>query len=277
MPSDSTYELSCPQVKITRDHNNQWWILKKSDHPYLPNHWLVVGNAQGGYENALAEFFRILNNYRTNGHTTEQQNRMHHLSAQCQDCGFHNSQDVTEIYGYASRGFPNDERALLTDDAYDAVLRFITEFHQHLSDTSHSGALLKHTHACLDAPNKALIQFDTFQSCSREQFTRLIAEYIKQLIGRAEVVKGELAMIDSLILTDADTETLNRLREQGFTNRQIITHFFNQSTEQAKAPKEGQSHLELDETTLKSTGKSVPIEEFLAEIDKRLAENEEKS
>lgn len=202
---------------------------------------------------------------------------MHHLSAQCQDCGFHISQEITEIYGYASRGFPNDERALLTDDAYDAVLRFITEFHQHLSDTSHSGVLLKHTHACLDAPDKALIQFDTFKSCSREKFARMIADYIKQLIGKAEVVRLDLNTIDALVCTPEDAETLNRLREQGFTNRQIITHFLDLSWEQAKAPKEGQSHLELDETTLKSTGKSVPIEEFLAEIDKRLEENKEKS
>ena len=203
---------------------------------------------------------------------------MHHLSVNCQDCDFHIEWQVdTDILGYSTRCIIGDQRAILTDDAYNKLLSYITEFHQHLSDTSHSGVILKHTHACLDTPNEALIRLDTFQSWSRGQFSRMIADYIRGLIGRSEVVKRDLEMIDSLIRTDADAETLRQLREQGYTNRQIIKHFLDMSWERSQAPKEGQSHLELDETTLKSTGKSVSIEEFIAKIDKQLKEKSKKT
>ena len=200
---------------------------------------------------------------------------MHHLSVKCQDCDFHIFQEVTEIYGYSSRGIIGDQRALLTDDAYESLLCFITECHKHFSDTSHSRAILKHTHESVDTPLKALIQLDTFQSCPRPQFACMIVNYIRGLIGKVEVVKRDLEMIDSLIRTDEDAETLKALREQGCSNEQIIKHFFRLYEERAIAPKAGQSHLQLDETTLKSTGKSVDIDDFIAQIDAHLKENSE--
>lgn len=202
---------------------------------------------------------------------------MHHLSVNCKDCDFHIAHDVTEIYGYCTRGIIGDQLVLLTDDAYEALFNFITEFYQHLSDTSHSGVILKHTQACLDTPYEAQILLEVFQSVSREQFSRMFVNFIRGLMGRAEIVKQDLAMIDSLIHTDEDAETLKQLREQGYSNRQIIKHLLNLSEERATAPTFGQSHLELDETTLESTGKSVDIDDLLAEIDKRLKENAEKS
>ena len=39
-------------------------------------------------------------------------------------------------------------------------------------------------------------------------------------------------------------------------------------------PETGQHHLEIDETALKSTGKSVSVDEVIANIDKVLGENE---
>ena len=203
---------------------------------------------------------------------------MHHLSVKCQDCDFHTQWQVdTDILGYSTRCIIGDERVLLTNTAYNKLLSYITEFHIHFSDTAHSSVILKHSHACLDTPNEVLIRLNTFQSWSRERFSRMLADYIRGLIGRAEVLKRDLEMIDSLIHTEEDAETLTQLREQGYTNRQIIKHFLNTSWEQSQAPKVGQSHLELDETTLKSTGKSVSIEEFLNEIDTRLKENAEKT
>ena len=59
----------------------------------------------------------------------------------------------------------------------------------------------------------------------------MLADYIRGLIGRAEVLKRDLEMIDSLIHTEEDAETLTQLREQGYTNRQIIKHFLNTSWE----------------------------------------------
>ena len=203
---------------------------------------------------------------------------MHHLSVKCQDCDFHTQWQVdTDILGYSTRCIIGDERVLLTNTAYNKLLSYITEFHIHFSDTAHSSVILKHSHACLDAPFKTSLQFDGFQSCTRGQFSRMLADYIRGLIGRAEVLKRDLEMIDSLIRTHTDAETLKQLREQGYSNEQIIRHFLNMSWEQSQAPKVGQSHLELDETTLKSTGKSVSIEEFLNEIDTRLKENAEKT
>ena len=39
-------------------------------------------------------------------------------------------------------------------------------------------------------------------------------------------------------------------------------------------PETGQHHLEMDENALKSTGKSVSVDEVIANIDKVLGENE---
>ena len=39
-------------------------------------------------------------------------------------------------------------------------------------------------------------------------------------------------------------------------------------------PETGQHHLEMDENALKSTGKSVSVDEVIANIDKALGENE---
>lgn len=51
------------EVRIIREHG-QWWIMKYRYVPYAGYRWGVVGNAEGGYENALARFYQLLNNYR---------------------------------------------------------------------------------------------------------------------------------------------------------------------------------------------------------------------
>lgn len=56
------------KLRIIREHR-QWWIIKKHHIPHpvgwgYIEHWTVVGNVEGSYEDALAEFYRLLNNYR---------------------------------------------------------------------------------------------------------------------------------------------------------------------------------------------------------------------
>ena len=49
-------------MRIIREHE-QWWIMREVWVMGIPRQH-VVGNIEGPYEEALAKFFRLLNNYR---------------------------------------------------------------------------------------------------------------------------------------------------------------------------------------------------------------------
>ena len=136
----------------------------------------------------------------------------------------------------------------------------------------HKGIEVSYTHDSLDRPQLFELPLKTFKGLSHKVFVEAITSYMFKVVGLAESRKYQLEMIDSLIQTEEDAQLVESLREQGEANIQIIHILYRMWNEKsrAQAQKEGQSHLEINETEIESKGKSVSIDEVLARIDEHL-------
>ena len=216
---------------------------------------------------------------------------MHKISTKCRACDFSLDHEIADGLGFATRGLMNDYTALL-GDAYDDVLNFCKELWTHASETSHTPMFLTHRIRDINAQSRIEIQMSSFiEKMGWLTFSTNLAEIITHHIRNAERLRVELQIIEEFVQTDADAESLQQLREQNCSNRDIIAHFLNLRAlscagheislvstgsppdAELRLPRgdgKSQIRLDYDESTLKSTGKSVSIDEVLEAIDEAL-------
>ena len=197
------------------------------------------------------------------------------FKAECQDCDWKLDCEIEGrviggpgeiLYNHASTirlGWHSDRGKLN---------RFVSGIHTHFDRFLHEGIEASYTHESLDCPQLFELPLETFKGLSHNAFVKVVKSYMLRLVRYAESLKYQLEMIDLLIQTEEDAQLVESLREQGETNIQIIQilHRMWNEKSRAQAQKEGQSHLEINETEIESKGKSVSIDEVLARIDEHL-------
>ena len=192
---------------------------------------------------------------------------MHRLVIECPVCGLIHTHNILTEYT-----FPGQlSRSVRAD-----VSGIVSIIQKHFQDTTHSSIFIDHTYEEHDIQAKYEIPYQTFRHFENKgEFKRLIISFLIQRIERVDHTVYDLLAIDSLLRTEEDVATLAELRSRRFSNRHIIAFFINKTEREDVVPEVGQKHLELDESQLESTGKSVPIEDVLDNIDKVLEEQKE--
>ena len=217
------------------------------------------------------------------------------LEAKCEDCDFETCCQVDlESGSFIMRNFIFSETFMPSGDTYNAMSCFVSKLYSHIFKTSHYSITVKYT--CQATGKICFYKIDNnfFKHYSRVEFSEIIVDFFLKVLGKSELIRRELHVIDSLIQTEGDAELLEQFREQELSNRQIIHRLYEINCERARASdypgrsrenatdntednseanQTGQSHLELDESKLETTGKSVSIDDVLAKIDEALEED----
>ena len=194
------------------------------------------------------------------------------LKFYCEHCDFNRELSLSEAQlrvAYDRQFMLMYERENLRR-VYMPLHEIFEKFYEHHTDNNtHHSCLIVFPHEVYENARKMQVNMGSFiKQSSQRRFSEMLTEYIIAQIYKAEAIRHELEAIESMVETPDDSNSVQEFREQGLSNYEIINRLYDMLNKRNSMPKEGQVHLELDEATIESTGKSTSIDELIAKIEK---------